>query len=229
MEPDQPTTTTQVSEGKAAYEQRKQEKMRAKMSTEGSKTHTMGRKLGWIAALVLALALAGYGVFILIKNSAPKQTDRSVAIPILPASHIPIGATHDPYNSNPPTSGPHYEVPAKPGFREEPIADEHLVHSLEHGLIWISYNPRIRKAAKDDLRALATPWTVITERATNETDIALAAWGRLDTFDITLLHLPDDGNADRLDDVTKSRIQDFIKRYANRGPEKIPAGQHGGV
>jgi hypothetical protein len=219
MESDQTTPGDAVG-GKAAYEQRKQEKMRAKVTTGETKSHTMGRRLGWIGASVLALALIGYGIFVFIKNSTPQQSDRSAAIPILAASHIPVGAAHDAYNSNPPTSGPHYEVPAKPGFREQPIADEHLVHSLEHGLIWISYNPRVAGAVKEKLRALATPWTVITERAANDTDIAVAAWGRLDAFNL------DSGTFSQVDE---ERVKDFVKRYSNRGPEKIPTGQHGGI
>lgn len=205
--------------GKAAYEQRKQEKLLAKSTAIEPKASKIGRRLGWITVIVLVLALAAYGTWTIIRRSAPQGGDLSTAVALLPASHIAIGATHDPYNSNPPTSGPHYEVPAKAGFREEPIADEHLVHSLEHGLVWISYHPRVADKIKQDLRALETPWTVITERSTNDTDIAVAAWGRLDAF-----NLDDVGF-----DPGLNRIKDFIKRYSNRGPEKIPPGQHGGV
>ena len=220
-ESNQPTSAN-VSGGKAAYEERKQEKMRAKVVEGGPKNPSaIGRKLGWIGGSILVLALVGYGIFIFVRNSVPQENDRSTAIPILPASHIQVGAEHEAYNSNPPTSGPHYEVPAKPGFREEPIADEHLVHSLEHGLIWISYNPRVGEAVKEKLRTLLTPWTVITAREANDTDIAVAAWGRLDAFNL------DDGSS--LSEVDEARIKDFIKRYANRGPEKIPPGQHGGI
>lgn len=56
--------------------------------------------------------------------------------------HINDGETAQ-YNSNPPTSGPHYGVPAEPGFYEPDsgIEPERLVHNLEHGQIVIWYRP----------------------------------------------------------------------------------------
>jgi hypothetical protein len=226
MEPDTnpatPADPTPISSGKAAYEVRKQEKLKAKITGGEVKQRrsAIGRRLGWITVAVLALLLAGYGVFTFFKKSTPQAVDLSQAIPLLEPTHIKVGAEHDPYNSNPPTSGPHFEVPAKAGFREEPVADEHLVHSLEHGLVWISYHPRVAEKVAEELRSLNTQWTVITIREANDTDIALAGWGRLDAFNL------DDGTFDEAD---RTRIQDFIKRYQNRGPEKIPPGQHGGV
>jgi len=44
------------------------------------------------------------------------------------------------YNSNPPTSGSHFPVWAKPGIYNQVISDGYLIHSLEHGYINISYN-----------------------------------------------------------------------------------------
>lgn len=44
------------------------------------------------------------------------------------------------YNSNPPTSGPHFAVWAKRGIYDRVISDGHLIHSLEHGYIVVSYN-----------------------------------------------------------------------------------------
>jgi hypothetical protein len=53
--------------------------------------------------------------------------------------HVPDGTKID-YLTNPPTSGAHYEESARPGIYETPVSDGHLVHSLEHGYIIISYN-----------------------------------------------------------------------------------------
>ena len=44
------------------------------------------------------------------------------------------------YNSNPPTSGPHYEIWTQAGVYDAPKDDRNLVHSLEHGYVIISYN-----------------------------------------------------------------------------------------
>lgn len=44
------------------------------------------------------------------------------------------------YSSNPPTSGPHFPVWAKPGVYDRLISDGYLLHSMEHGYIVIWYN-----------------------------------------------------------------------------------------
>ena len=169
---------------------------------------------------IVIIGLVVLGIYALVQSGAPEGKDFSRKIPLLGASHVPIGSiSFDEYNSNPPTSGKHYDTPARPGFRENIIEDGHLIHSMEHGLIWVSYHPNIGEEA-EKLREITSQFTVITQREANEQDIAVAAWGRLDTFNL------EDGSIDA-DDL--QRINDFVLRYANKGPEKIPAGQHGGI
>lgn len=173
----------------------------------------------WVI-FVIILGLVVLGIYALLQSESPKGKDFSQKIPLLGASHAQADSISlDEYSSNPPTSGPHHSTPARPGFRENTIDDDHLIHSMEHGLIWISYHPRISEEAKK-LRDVVGQFTVITQREANNEDIALAAWGRLDTFNL------EDGTIDA-DDL--QRINDFVKRYANKGPESIPAGQHGGI
>ena len=183
---------------------------------------TKGAKKFLVRGVILIIVLGlGYGVYLLSKSSEPEGEDFSRAVVVLEdRGHITVGA--EPavaYNSNPPTSGQHYDTSARPGFRESVIADGHLIHSLEHGLVWVSYHPRIGEEA-DKLSKITGSTTVVVPREANDMDIALAAWGRLDTFDLG------DGT---IDDADLQRISDFIKRYSNKGPEKIPPGQHGGI
>lgn len=53
--------------------------------------------------------------------------------------HVEDGTAVD-YNSNPPTSGSHYVDWTRAGVYDKPISDGHLVHSLEHGYVIMSYN-----------------------------------------------------------------------------------------
>jgi len=203
---------------KERRELRRQEK--DEMRESSARKRTAKKYLMWIIVLLVISAVI-YGAYILSKSSEPEGEDFSRAVPVLSdRNHIPVGT--EPavaYNSNPPTSGQHYDTPARPGFRESIIADGNLIHSLEHGLVWVSYNPRIGKES-DKLKKITTPLTVVTSRIANDTDIAIASWGRLDTFNL------EDGTIDA-DDF--QRISDFVKRYSNKGPERIPAGQHGGI
>lgn len=59
--------------------------------------------------------------------------------------HVPDG-TQVNYNSNPPTSGPHFEEWVKAGIYDKPVTDGHLVHSLEHGYVILSYNCTFQQA-----------------------------------------------------------------------------------
>ena len=54
-------------------------------------------------------------------------------------AHIALGSSHESY-SNPPTSGPHYVSPVKAGVYDVPVADEYLVHNMEHGHVIIWYH-----------------------------------------------------------------------------------------
>lgn len=53
--------------------------------------------------------------------------------------HVPDGTKVE-YNSNPPTSGSHYADWTRAGVYDKSISDGHLIHSLEHGYVVVSYN-----------------------------------------------------------------------------------------
>src|SRR3990167_7267624 len=55
------------------------------------------------------------------------------------ATHVARGQSHSSYNSNPPTSGWHWgDGVAGPGIKDEPVPDELVLHSMEHGaaVVW---------------------------------------------------------------------------------------------
>lgn len=52
--------------------------------------------------------------------------------------HVPVG-TKVKYETNPPTSGSHYEEWTRAGVYSDPKDDRNLVHSLEHGYVILSY------------------------------------------------------------------------------------------
>ena len=115
------------------------------------------------------------------------------------------------YNSNPPTSGPHFPQPAEWGAYKEELADENLIHSLEHGGIWISYKSEISEEIRKKLEAFYEKYgrkIVIAPRSKNDSDIALAAWNRLDKFSVA--------------EYSAERVEKFIKAFRNKGPEYVP-------
>lgn len=168
-----------------------------------------------IIVLIVAVVI-GVGVILYkqdAKVSALKATgDKNAeqigeSFPNLGQDHIKVGESHIPYNSNPPTSGPHYLQPADWGVYQNSLPDEQLVHNLEHGGIWISYND-IDPDTQGKLEAIgkANPGSVIvTPRPANDSKIALASWTRLT----------------KLDSYDETKILDFIKANKNKSPEPL--------
>src|SRR3989338_8824047 len=168
----------------------------------------------------IALALGGVViiggiVFFFATNQKELSQDYSRQVAYEGDTHVAEG-TDVTHQSNPPTSGNHWPVPLTDGVYKMEKPDEAVVHSLEHGRVWISYKPSLPANIVEQLENLGTGQAlIVTPRSENETDIALAAWIRLDTFNL---------NSDRT--LDEQRVKDFIKRYKNKGPEFIPG--HGG-
>ena len=166
--------------------------------------------LWWIAGIALFGALIGGIVWAIIANKpAPLGEDFSRGMPDEGATHVTEGEKVT-YQSQPPTSGDHWPDPLRDGIYDIEKPDEAIVHSLEHGRIWISYRPDIPDEIKEQVRAIAKREVrvIVTPRAANATDIALAAWNRLDTFS--------------KEEFNESRVRDFIRRYRDKGPEYVP-------
>ena len=110
--------------------------------------------------------------------------------PEVSRDHIEAGESHAPYNSNPPTSGPHYAQAADRDFYAHLLPDEQVLHNLEHGEIWISYRSFVDQATRDELQAIQGRHrgsVIVTLRDANDQNICLASWTRLlctDTLDV---------------------------------------------
>jgi hypothetical protein len=82
------------------------------------------------------LTLFGVGYWLFNETNRPQP---GTPVADLGRGHVPVGTPID-YNSNPPTSGPHYEVWTRASILDTPTDDRNLIHSLEHGYIIMSYN-----------------------------------------------------------------------------------------
>jgi len=108
--------------------------------------------------------------------------------------HITLGEEHASYNSAPATSGWHLAQPLAParwGVHDDPLADEVLLHNLEHGYVNVHYN------CPEGCDELITQLTGVVTKATGrggkvilspypemDTAIALTAWTFLDAFEV---------------------------------------------
>lgn len=108
-------------------------------------------------------------------------------VPLLDFPHVSQRAAASVvYNSNPPTSGPHYAAALAPGIYRTPLAAGQTVHALEHGRVVIHYLPDTPPDVVRQLESIAKRYardTVVTPNPDLDTQIGLAAWGRVDTLD----------------------------------------------
>jgi hypothetical protein len=174
------------------------------------------RHRGLLAAIVAVPLVLAVGVLAALAQGGSRvpSTDlgrrspdtTSVGYPSQGNDHLRSATQpHVPYNSNPPSSGPHMPNLAPSGWHEEPIQQELLVHNLEDGYIVVHYKPTLDPARKAELQALVEQLGEKTVAAPNpqiDTDIALAAWTRVDKYNIT----PEEG-------VNELRIRNFATAY----------------
>jgi hypothetical protein len=56
------------------------------------------------------------------------------------------------YDRTPPTNGDHAPIWQNCGFYEKPIRDRYAVHSMDHGVVWITYHPDLPAGQMNELR-----------------------------------------------------------------------------
>ena len=64
------------------------------------------------------------------------------------------GGTSAKWNTDPPTSGPHYGIPAVFGIYNEELEIARVVHNLEHGGIYILYGKDVPDSTVEQLRVV---------------------------------------------------------------------------
>lgn len=195
--------TDQSLTKKERREQRREEqRTMQKMQQQKASRQKM---MKWTIGL-LVIAFLGYGLYWFISKTTTPRPGESFAIQ--GKEHIPVGSEHPEYNSNPPTSGSHYAQPTDWGVYQDELKDENVIHSLEHGGIWISYQPSIDEETKEKLEAIGKKYSgsvVVSPRNANDAPIALASWGQLE----------------KLTTFDETRIVEFIKRNKNKSPEPL--------
>jgi Protein of unknown function (DUF3105) len=113
------------------------------------------------------------------------------------------------YDPRPPAGGEHNPTPATCGFYEtDPPPDQHIVHSLEHGAVWVAYDPGIDDAEKATLRQLVEtqPKTMATPYDDLESPLVVTAWAR----------------QLQLDSADDPRLVQFVEQYRAAGQSPEP-------
>lgn len=122
-----------------------------------------------------------------------------------------VEATHTESNVRypqvPPVGGAHNPVRQPCGFYDQPVPNEKAVHSLEHGAIWITHRPDLPAPDVETLATLARSQKLVLVSPWDNglpAPVVATAWGR----------------QLRLESVSDPRLMEFVRLYANQGPER---------
>jgi hypothetical protein len=110
------------------------------------------------------------------------------------------------YEQIPPVGGPHNNIWQNCGFYDKYIFNWHGVHALEHGAVWLTYDPNLSQEDKDKLESLTEQGYVIASPYPGlDAPVIGSVWGKQMKFD----------------GVNDDRIEAFIEQY-RRNPNNSP-------
>ncbi|MFN2606977.1 MAG: DUF3105 domain-containing protein [Acidimicrobiales bacterium] len=167
----------------------------------------------------MALAVVVVAVVLLARGSGGKGTSSTfggaTTAPDLSAvqtfsglSRNHVSGTVD-YPQTPPVGGDHAPIWQDCGFYPSPVATEQGVHSMEHGAVWITYQPSLAAKEVAVVRHLAqrTTYVLASPFPNLPSPVVASAWGEQ-------LRLPS---------ATDPRLAAFVAKY-RQGPQTPEPG-----
>jgi len=118
------------------------------------------------------------------------------------------------YAETPPMGGTHDQYWLACGSYDEPVRDEHAVHSLEHGAVWITHDPALGDDEVDSLENALPEEGILSPREDLPGPVVVTVWNKQ-----LVLTGADD-----------ARLDAFIDEYGDGGTSPEPfASCVGGV
>jgi Protein of unknown function (DUF3105) len=172
------------------------------------------KRTWWLWAVGAVVLLLAVLVVVIIAGSTSSS---SAGVPAGTRTFAETDHTHttDPvhYDHTPPAGGAHNPLPQNCGVYDQPIPDEHAVHSLEHGTVWITYLPSLPAADVARLQSFVTShydgpnrYLLLSPYPGQHAPVVATAWGAQLS----------------LQSVSDPRLLAFVQHYigGNQGGEK---------
>jgi Protein of unknown function (DUF3105) len=176
----------------------------------------------WFVALGAAIIIAAASVGIALAFRGNDAVANGVDGACVRQTFAPQGRQHVEklasgfkYSTTPPTSGPHYPVPAVWNVYTEPVPEIRLVHNLEHGGVIVQYGDKVPEAQVQEI----TAWyqsdpdggnaLVVAPLPELGNEIAVTAWTHL-------------MKCSRFDQGAFDRFRDDYRGPTGDAPEKFP-------
>lgn len=191
-----------VKQQRTANRARKVEELQRKQMRS-----TRNRKLGIIGAVVVAVVVAALAVtFIVGAPSAPK----GAKIDGVQTFSNTAGHTDTPSSyGTPPTGGEHNPVWLNCGIYTKPVPNDNAVHALEHGALWVTYDPSLGSAELDELKSkLPSTYVIVSPFENLPSKIVLSGWN------VQL----------QIESANDERVSSFVKKYWQGANTPEPGG-----
>lgn len=185
---------------KQQREKRRAEKVAALKQKQAREKRA--RMLGIGGAIVGGVAAVAIIVGVVVTSGTPPVDPATIEIEGLETfdnlESLHVQSAVD-YEMTPPAGGPHNPTWLNCGIYEEEVPAEYAVHSLEHGAVWVTYDPeQVQGADLDALRsAMPRSYIILSPFPGLEAPVVASAWG----VQVAL------------DGVDDPRLSDFIVKY----------------
>jgi hypothetical protein len=185
---------------------------------------------GGALGVVLIAAVAAFVVATASASASETLRDAGCTFQTIQAqgrNHIAEPDEDFDYNTDPPTSGPHFASPPPVSVYEEPVEQFRLIHDLEHGAIVIQYGDDV---TDQTVTQLLDWWrddpngVVIAPYPKLGNQIALAAWNA-DPSEQEEGQDPGRGILAKCPRFDEEAFDAFKDEYAFKGPERLEEDQ----
>jgi hypothetical protein len=165
------------------------------------------RKIGTAIAAVAVVAIVAGGIA--LGGGDPEDV---AAGPLTGVEDFEITARNHvegavDYEQDPPAGGDHNPVWLNCAAYDEPVVSENAVHSLEHGAVWITYQPDLPRDQIDALQSLADSFVLVSPYPGLDVPAVASSWG----------------HQLRVTEIGDGRLEQFIRTYA-QGPDTPELG-----
>jgi hypothetical protein len=176
---------------------------RKRRAAEQAQAGRRQQRTSWVLRVAIVLIIVAAGWLAYTAYTA-RTLLAEVTVAQYPAGSHMFGQIS--YKESPPIGGPHNIVWQNCGVYDAPIHNEHAVHALEHGAVWITYRSdlpadqvqALKEIAADDMMLLS-PYPGLSA------PVVATAWN----------------HQLRLTGATDARLGAFIDRYKNN-PSTTP-------
>ncbi|MFI9843314.1 DUF3105 domain-containing protein [Nonomuraea sp. NPDC051941] len=186
----------------------------AKMRAEQKRKQRRAALLMWGTGGLIIVVLVGVVGFYLVKQARETSLDAVANYKYEAGQHVWNAVT---YKENPPVGGQHNNYWQACSVYDKPIHNEHAVHSMEHGAVWITYRPDLPKAQVDKLKEVASStgqqdYMLVSPYPNLPAPVVASSWG----------------HQLKLNDSADPKLGAFIKKFQNGKDTPEPGATCGG-